>query len=309
MCAVSILFLIHDLPEDSQSNLWLFTQAAITANIQVAWGVIDSLELSGREVLVRGSMLTNSSSLTSYEPSRHLSLSDFETIWVLSLGHRSTFLDKIQLLHLLPQSKLINNCDALLHLNSKYALALLPESINQPSRIASSDPASIKYALDRSSTWIFKPPAESHGRSVYKIQPDDPNANAIIEHEMPSMGHTFRLLESWLPNIEHGEKRVLMADGSIIGCYERRGKLDHRTNLAAGATPSLARLNTDEQTLCRAVAKYSLDGGARFIGIDLVYPYVVEINVVNPGGLGTLLALGEPLSGTTVLDALGLISP
>ena len=309
MRTVSILFLIHELPEDPQSNLRLFTQAAIMANIQVAWGVIDSLELSGREVLARGSILTNSSSLTSYEPSRHLSLSDFETIWVLSLGHRSTFLDKIQLLHLLPQSKLINNCDALLHLNSKYALALLPESINQPSRMASSDPASIKCALDRSSTWVFKPPAESHGRSVYKIQPDDPNANAIIEHEMPSAGDTFRLLESWLPDIEHGEKRVLMADGSFIGCYERQGNLDHRTNLAAGATPSLARLSTDEQTLCREVAKYSLNGGARFIGIDLVYPYVVEINVVNPGGLGTLLALGEPLSGTTVLDALGLIKP
>ena len=76
------------------------------------------------------------------------------------------------------------------------------------------------------------------------------------------------------PDIEHGEKRVLMADGSFIGCYERQGNLDHRTNLAAGATPSLARLSTDEQTLCRAVAKYSLNGGARFIGIDLVYPYV-----------------------------------
>ena len=306
---MSILFLIHKLPEDPQSNLRLFTEAAITAKIQVAWGMIDSLELSGREVLVRGSIVASSSSLTSYEPTRHLLLSDFETIWVLSLGHRSTFLDKIQLLHLLPQSRLINNCDALLHLNSKYALALLPESIDQPSRVASSDPASIKQTLARSGAWIFKPPAESHGRSVYKIQPGDPNSNAIIEHEMPSAGHAFRLLESWLPNIEQGEKRVLMADGSIIGCYKRQGELDHRTNLAAGAKPSLAYLSTNEQTLCHTVAKYSLMGGARFIGIDLVYPYVVEINVVNPGGLGTLLALGEPISGATVLDALGLISP
>ena len=309
MRVVSILFLIHEKPGDPRSNLQLFTEAAIKANIQVAWGIIDSLELSGRAVLVRGSILTNRASLASYEASSSLSLSDFETIWVLSLGHRSTFLDKIQLLHLVPQSKLINNCDALLHLNSKYALASLPESIDQPSRVASSDPVSIKHTLDRSGTWIFKPPAESHGRSVYKIQSGDPNSNAIIEHEMPSAGHSFRLLESWLPNIEHGEKRVLMADDSIIGCYERQGKLDHRTNLAAGATPSLARLSADEQILCHAVAKYSMNGGARFIGIDLVYPYVVEINVVNPGGLGTLLALGEPISGTTVLDALGLISP
>ena len=309
MRVVSILFLIHEKPEDLRCNLQLFTEAAIKANIQVAWGIIDSLELSGQAVLVRGNILTNSASLASYEASSNLSLSDFETIWVLSLGHRSTFLDKIQLLHLVPQSKLINNCDALLHLNSKYALASLPESIDQPSRIASSDPASIKYAIDRSGSWIFKPPAESHGRSVYKIQQDDPNSNAIIEHEMPSAGHTFRLLESWLPEIEHGEKRVLMADGSIIGCYQRQGRLDHRTNLAAGATPSITLLSTDERTLCDEVAAYSLKGGARFIGIDLLYPYVVEINVVNPGGLGTLLELGEPISGTTVLDALGLISP
>ena len=265
MRVVSILFLIHEKPEDLRCNLQLFTEAAIKANIQVAWGIIDSLELSGRAVLVRGSILKNSASLASYEASSNLSLSDFETIWVLSLGHRSTFLDKIQLLHLLPQSKLINNCDALLHLNSKYALALLPESINQPSRIASSDPSQHQVRPRSFEHLGIQTPAESHGRSVYKIQPDDPNANAIIEHEMPSAGDTFRLLESWLPDIEHGEKRVLMADGSIIGCYERQGNLDHRTNLAAGATPSLARLSTDEQTLCRAVAKYSLNGGARFI--------------------------------------------
>ena len=100
MRVVSILFLIHEKPEDPRSNLQLFTEAAIKANIQVAWGIIDSLELSGRAVLVRGSILTNSASLASYEASSNLSLSDFETIWVLSLGNRSTFLDKIQLLHL-----------------------------------------------------------------------------------------------------------------------------------------------------------------------------------------------------------------
>ena len=102
MRVVSIMFLIHEKPEDPRSNLQLFTEAAIKANIQVAWGIIDSLELSGRAVLVRGSILTNSASLASYEASSNLSLSDFETIWVLSLGHRSTFLDKIQLLHWYP---------------------------------------------------------------------------------------------------------------------------------------------------------------------------------------------------------------
>ena len=99
MRVVSILFLIHESQGTPGPTSQLFTEAAIKANIQVAWGIIDSLELSGRAVLVRGSMLTNSASLASYEPSSHLSLSDFETIWVLSLGHRSTFLDKIQLLH------------------------------------------------------------------------------------------------------------------------------------------------------------------------------------------------------------------
>ena len=157
MRVVSILFLIHEKPEDPRSNLQLFTEAAIKANIQVAWGIIDSLELSGRAGLVRGSILTNSASLASYEASSNLSLSDFETIWVLSLGHRSTFWTRSNSSTWYP-SLVINNCDALLHLIT-VALASLPESIDQPSRVASSDPASIKHTLDRSGMDI-RPPAE-----------------------------------------------------------------------------------------------------------------------------------------------------
>jgi glutathione synthase/RimK-type ligase-like ATP-grasp enzyme len=57
------------------------------------------------------------------------------------------------------------------------------------------------------------------------------------------------------------------------------------------------------------VAEHCESQGARFIGIDLVYPYVIEINVINPGGIGTLIKLGEGDQAQRVIHALALHNP
>jgi glutathione synthase/RimK-type ligase-like ATP-grasp enzyme len=57
------------------------------------------------------------------------------------------------------------------------------------------------------------------------------------------------------------------------------------------------------------VADHCETRGARFIGIDLVYPYVIEINVINPGGIGTLIKLGEGDYAQRVINALTLHNP
>jgi len=33
--------------------------------------------------------------------------------------------------------------------------------------------------------------------------------------------------------------------------------------------------------------------GVNYAGVDLVYPWLIEINVANPGGLATLHELGD----------------
>jgi len=306
---MSILFLVGQPPYPSDTNLVRLSMAATQSSIDIAWGLIDTLELRNRSISVLGEWKPFVHEDGLFEPKERLTLTDFNTIWVLSLGRRSTFLDKIQILNLVPQERFINNCHALLHLNNKYSLAALPKSIRQPERLASANTDSIKHVLQNKAKWMMKPAAESQGRGVYQLSVEDPNAYSILDHEIPPGLRAFRLIESRVKEIEQGEKRVLVAGGSFIGAYLRRAQRDHRTNLATGATAEQTSLTENEQYICQVVADHCETRGARFIGIDLVYPYVIEINVINPGGIGTLIKLGEGDYAQRVINALTLHNP
>ncbi len=53
----------------------------------------------------------------------------------------------------------------------------------------------------------------------------------------------------------------------------------------------------DETALVVAVARQLLEHGVRFVAVDLVYPWIVEFNLANPGGLETIERLtGENLA-------------
>ena len=39
-----------------------------------------------------------------------------------------------------------------------------------------------------------------------------------------------------------------------------------------------------------------------YIGIDLVYPYIIEVNILNPGGINTMSTLGHNENADKVID-------
>ena len=147
--------------------------------------------------------------------------------------------------------------------------------------------------------WIAKPPAESFGKNVFILRRNDTNAKVILQ-SMTSDEYTMRycILQEYVPEISlKGEKRVLIANGRIIGYYLRKPFNDHRTNIHQGAEVHTCELSEDERELCKRIGQYLKNLGAYFVGIDMVYPYVIELNVLNPGGLGTILKItGKDLS-------------
>ena len=44
--------------------------------------------------------------------------------------------------------------------------------------------------------------------------------------------------------------------------------------------------------------------GVRFAGLDIAGPWVLEANVINPGGLATLAELGDRAAPDRLVDAL-----
>lgn len=228
----------------------------------------------------------------------------FTLIWLLGMGRRETFLDRMQLLRLLPRRPLVVDPDALVYGHAKYAWwRRLPQTY------ASADPAFLKACLAQGGDWVLKPPAGSFGRDVQRIR-DDPAGRAAIDRLCGAAGPApaYSLLQRYVREVERGEKRTLVAGGRIIGTYLRRpdpGRPDaFRANLAAGGEAEQAALDPQERELVAALNAELVRRGIGFAAVDTAYPHLMEVNLANPGGLATLHQLYGRDPAPAVVDAL-----
>ncbi|MEC7369811.1 MAG: hypothetical protein VX709_11050 [Pseudomonadota bacterium] len=300
---MSLLFLIQNTKQIDDGNCLRLVNAALQQNMRIAIADIDTLTLHKHHIGVRGFSVLNTLKGGHREDlSKHFLLSEFKTTWVLSLGKRENFLDKIQLLRMAEKTtRLVNSVDSLMFLKSKYSLAGYPNRFNYPESHASSNALDLLQIVESGGNWIAKPPAGSFGRKVFFLNKHTANRRAILKLLCGTQKDQYTLLQHYVTEIANGEKRVLLANGTIIGQYLRTSTIDHRTNLLQGGIPSGCSLTIEEFNYCSDIGKYLKDHGALFAGIDLVFPYIIEINVVSPGGLATLEALGGPDHATNVI--------
>ncbi len=307
MLKIALLVAGTDSLEDG--NYLRFANELLNRSIDVSVCIMDTLSLTGSAIEIRGFKVTRVlADGASFPNLATCSLESFSHIWILSLGFRASFLDKYQLLFSLNEdTRFVNSLDAIMHLKSKYFLASKPDLFKYPVSFASSNPDVLRSVLATGDQWIAKPPAGSLGRDVYLIKRDDPNANVILESLCGSERDQFALLQAYVPEIEQGEKRVIFAAGKVVGQYLRLANKDHRTNVMQGAKTEPCELTADETAYCERLGVFLKAFGAGFVGLDLAFPWIIEFNVINPGGLLTIAGLtGNDLTGT-ILDELGFI--
>ncbi|MBT5154404.1 MAG: hypothetical protein HOM44_09995 [Gammaproteobacteria bacterium] len=285
-----IALLIQDTPTLEDGNYLRFARELDKSGHSVDILFVDSLRLVAGQITAdafpwRSHLLPGSSFP---ETTQHKINHDI--IWVLGLGDRKNFLDKYQLLYSLPERcKIINSLDAIMHLKSKYYLASQGDQFPSPETYASTSAEElISIVQANEGKWIVKPPAGSLGRDVYLTHAEDSQLTAIIKKLCGPDDSRYTMLQRHIPEIEQGEKRVLLAGGQVIGQYLRRAQGDHRTNITAGAKTEPCDLSEAERAYCTKLAQQILSKGAWFAGVDLVFPWLIEVNVINPGGITTI---------------------
>ena len=214
---------------------------------------------------------------------RMVPLASFDLVWILGFGGRTSFLDRMQMLKTLDQARFVNTVDALVYLHGKFDLAEFG-----PETHASADVDALMAIVAGGGRWVAKPTAGSFGRDVFLLGAGDIHCRAVFEHLTGRGAGRYCLLQRYVEEAEHNEKRVVVAGGDIIGAYAKTGG-----NLAAGAVARRTELDAGETALIRKVVARLRARGVRFAGIDLAAPHVLEANVANPGGLSTL----EQLTG------------
>jgi len=223
-------------------------------------------------------------------------LEAFDLVWPLGFGPRSGFLDWLQLLDELPSRRVINAPATMILRHGKAAwLGLGPQS-----HIAS-EPETLKAAMAKEpGDWVLKPLAGSFGQDVSRLHSDDTDT---LTTRMAQRSGAYFVLQRFLPNIAEGETRTLVAGGQILGSYLRLPTDQLHANLAQHGSAQPTTLSERQKQIIGEIAKDLMAEHIGFAAIDLVDDVLMEVNVANPGGLGTLNKLYDKDFGPALVRA------
>lgn len=229
-------------------------------------------------------------------------LDECQLIWVMTQPLDRVARDVWQMLWLASQhTAFVNSVEGLMFLNTKHALGyLLPKENRSFSYISNN--FSLLWECYRQAPdqrWVAKPPNTTCGQNVFLLPPHGPNVRAILQcltgntdvQNVTSGGLAgfkaeYAILQHFIPEVAQGEKRVIVACGKVIVWHGRQANPDdHRSNITQGGKPISVDLNRAEIELAELISKKLMAHGINFVGIDMAYPYILEINMENPGGL------------------------
>lgn len=302
-----LLILVNtlDFLIESQS---LLSNAFRRLGCEVILGELNAVAADDYRYFTQGVLLSESG-----EPYHHGSsvlgerrtyfLDECDLIWLMGQPQERVALDVWQLLWLASQhTAFVNSVDGLVFLNTKHALGYVLPKENRAYSYISNDFSLLwaRYRQTPDRWWVAKPPNAACGENVFLLSPNGPNVRTILQSvtgnsatqsELNPAGlggfkAEYAILQHFIPEIARGEKRVIVACGKAVAWHGRQGHPDdHRSNIAQGGKATAVDLDSNEIQLAELIGRKLMAHGINFVGIDMAYPCVLELNLANPGGL------------------------
>ena len=175
----------------------------------------------------------------------------------------------------------VNNPQSLRDCNEKFYATQFPQCC--PPVLVASATEKLKAFHQKYEDVIFKPLDGMGGSSIFRVKSDDTNLSVILE-TLTEGGRRQTMAQKYLPEIENGDKRILLIDGSPIDhCLARVPAIgESRGNLAAGGNGEVQELSDRDRWICGQIGPALSQKGLIFVGIDVIGDYLTEINVTSP---------------------------
>ena len=139
---------------------------------------------------------------------------------------------------------------------------------------------------------IIKPLYGNGGAAVFRIKPGDGNLSSMVELFQTVFREPF-MVQEYRPEVKQGDKRIILVNGEIAGALNRVPQADEtRSNLHVGGTAVPVELNNRDREICARLKPELKRRGLIFTGIDVIGPYLTEINVTSPTGIRQVKAFG-----------------
>ncbi|MEO6781373.1 MAG: glutathione synthase [Bradyrhizobium sp.] len=173
-----------------------------------------------------------------------------------------------------------------------------------PPTLISRDLDEINSFRDEHGAVVMKPLHGYGGAAVFRILPQDMNFGSLFD----MFSVTFRepwVIQRFLPEVKHGDKRIILVDGEFAGAVNRVPAADDlRSNMVRGGAARATELSPREREICARLGPALRQRGLLFVGIDVIDDLLTEINVTSPTGIRAVARLGGPDIAAKILDAI-----
>jgi len=151
---------------------------------------------------------------------------------------------------------------------------------------------------------ILKPLYGNGGSSVFRVAAGDTNLNSLVELFQTVFREPF-MVQQYRPEVRGGDKRIILVDGEAVGAVNRVPAADEtRSNLHVGGVATATELTARDQEICARLGPELKKRGLLFTGIDVIGPYLTEINVTSPTGIRQIKAFGGADVAALIWDAI-----
>lgn len=178
-------------------------------------------------------------------------------------------------------ARVFNEPRALRDHNEKFAVTEFAE-FAAPT-LVSREPNEIRQFYRDHGDVVVKPLDGMGGKSVFRLRPDDPNLNVILE-TITNNGAQTVMAQRFIPQIKDGDKRVLLIGGEPVpyslARIPRPG--ESRGNLAAGGIGRAQVLSDADRSIAAALGPVLASRGLLLVGLDVIGEYLTEVNVTSP---------------------------
>jgi glutathione synthase len=215
---------------------------------------------------------------------REQELSSFQLVWMRKdPPFDMTYIFTTYLLDLVGPDTLVLNAPAALRSRNEKLFAAAFADLTPPTLISADVGRILAFAAAQPDRLVLKPWDGNGGRGVLVSRMGDPNLRSMIE-VLSGEGRRYIIAQRYLPEIVEGAG-------------------DHRGNLHVGATARATTLTPREREICARIGPSLREEGMLFVGIDVIGPYLTEINVTSPTGLHEINAFDGVVLEAQLLDA------
>ena len=151
-----------------------------------------------------------------------------------------------------------------------------------PPTLISRDLDEINSFRDEHGAVVMKPLHGHGGAAVFRVMPQDMNFGSLFD----MFSVTFReawVIQRFLPEVKHGDKRIILVDGEFAGAVNRVPAPDDlRSNMVRGGAAQATELSPREREICDTLDAALHEHGLLFVGIVVIDGNLTEINVISP---------------------------